>query len=237
MEGRLNMNWLLIVVIAILAVNALIGIKAGFIKTAFSLCSLIVAIILTVWISPVVNNYMKGNEAIYNSISSKVEMVLPLTEEASQVSEQESIIEKLHLPQFIKDSLKENNKAEVYKDLAINSFKGYVNGYLTGVIINAISFMITFVVILILLWVICIALDIISKLPLLHQINKLAGFLAGLIHGLVIIWVLFILLTVFGGSSFGQEALQMIEEDKILSIIYNNNFLLHFITNVAKMIL
>jgi uncharacterized membrane protein required for colicin V production len=231
------MNWLLVVVIAILAVNALIGIRAGFIKTVFSLCSLVVAIILTVWISPVVNNVMKGNDKIYHAISSNVEKALPFSEEEAVAGEPSSLIEKLHLPQSIKDSLVENNNEEVYKELSISSFRDYVSSYLTGVIINAIAFIITFTVILILLWAICIALDIVSKLPLLNQINKLAGFLAGLVHGLVIVWLLFILLTVFGSSSYGQKAMELIGKSQILSIIYDNNFLLQFITSVAKMIL
>lgn len=233
------MNWLLIVVLAILAVNALIGMKAGFIKTAFSLCSLIIAIILTSWLSPVVNNFMKGNVTIYNSISEKVEKALDFEDEEYKESEQESMIDKLHLPRSIKDSLKENNNEQVYKDmeLGINNFKGYIVSYITGLIINAISFIVTFVVILILLWVLCIALDLISKLPLLNQINKLAGLAAGLVHGLVIVWILFILLTVFGSSQFGQEAMQLIEENVILGVLYDYNVLLRFITNIAKMIL
>lgn len=233
------MNWLLIVVIAILAINALVGIKAGFIKTVFSLFSMIVAIILTMWLSPYVNNLMKGNAKIYNAISSKVEEALPFELDEYKQSEQNSFIDKLHLPKSIKESLIENNKEQVYKEmeLGINNFKGYVSSYLTGLIINAISFIVTFIVILIILWVLCFALDLISKLPLLNQINKMAGLAAGLVHGLVIVWILMILLTMFGSSSFGQEAMQMIEESEILSILYNYNLLLRSITNVAKMIL
>lgn len=231
------MNWLLIIVIAILVINTLIGLKVGFIKTIFSLCSLIIAIILTVWISPVVNNFMKGNDKIYNTISSKVEMILPFSQEVTDADEQVSLIDDLHLPQSIKDSLKKNNNSEVYKELAISNFKGYVNSYLTGVVINAVAFIVTFVIILVLLWIICIALDIVSKLPLLNQINKTAGLLAGLIHGLVVVWLFFILLTVFGSTEMGQKAMVMISDSQVLSLIYNNNFLLQFITSAAKMIL
>lgn len=233
------MNWLLIAVMAIIVVNALIGLKTGFIKTAFSLCSLIIAIILTAWLSPYVNDFMKGNVKIYNYISSKAEKMLKFDDKEYTESKQEALIDELHLPKSIKKSLKENNNSKVYKDMELGkkNFKGYVANYITGLIINAISFIATFVVILILLWVICIALDILSKLPLLNQINKLAGLAAGLVHGLVVVWILFILLTVFGSSSFGQEAMQMIEKDTILSTLYDNNILLRIITNIAKMIL
>ena len=230
------MNWLLVIVLAILVINTLIGMKVGFIKTVFSLCSMVVAVILTIWLNPYVNDFMRGNEKIYDSISTKVEKVVPI-KESTVASEQDSLIQGLSLPQSIKDALVKNNNVDVYKALSINSFKDYVTNYLTGIIINALSFIITFIVLLILLWAICIALDIVSKLPLINQINKTAGSLAGLIHGLVVVWLFFILVTVFGSSSLGQKALEMIGDSQILSFVYNNNFILKFITGVTKMIL
>ena len=231
-----RMNWLLIVVLAILVVNSLIGMKVGLIKTIFSLCSMIIAVILTIWLSPYVNGFMRGNEKIYEGISTKVEKMLPFSEEEAASKDQNSLIEGLSLPQSIKDSLIHNNNKESYEALAINSFKDYVSNYLTGVVINAMAFIITFFVVLIILWVACFALDIISKLPLLKQINKTAGLLAGLVQGLVLVWVFFILLTVFSSTELGQKAMQTIGESQILSFIYNNNYLLRFVTNITKVV-
>jgi uncharacterized membrane protein required for colicin V production len=231
------MNVLLIVVLAILVVNALIGMKAGLIKTVFSLFSMIIAVVLTIWVSPYINNYMRNNDKIYEGISSKVEKMLPFSEKEVIDEEQEGFIQELSLPQSIKDSLMKNNTVEVYKEMAIDNFQDYVSSYLTGVILNAMAFIITFVVVLILLWVICFALNLISKLPLLNQINKTAGLVAGLVHGLVVVWIFFILLTVFGSTEPGKKALEMIGQDQTLSFIYNNNYLLKFITNITKIII
>jgi uncharacterized membrane protein required for colicin V production len=232
-----NMNWLLLIVLAILIINALIGRKVGFIKTVFSLCSLVLALALTVWISPLVNNFIRGNEKFYDSITSKVEKILPFAEEEAKANEQISLIEELKLPQSIKDSLIENNNSEVYKELSIHGFKAYVSNYLTGIIINALAFFITFLVILIILWVICFSLNLISKLPLLNQINKTAGLLAGLVHGLIVVWIFFILMTVFGTTELGQKGLAMVDESQVLSLIYNNNYLLSFVTSATKIFL
>lgn len=230
------MNWLLIIVLAILVTNTLIGRKVGFIRTVFSLCSMIVAVVLTIWISPYVNDFLRGNDKIYQKISSTVEEMITFSEDQTDANGQVAAIEKLSLPKSIKDSLIENNNAEAYKALSINSFQEYVSSYLTGLIINAMSFLITFIVILILLWVICFALDIISKLPLLNQINKTAGMLAGLVHGLIVVWLFFILVTVFGSTQLGKQALEMIGDSQVLSLIYNNNFILKFITNITKIV-
>jgi uncharacterized membrane protein required for colicin V production len=230
------MNWLLVVVLLILLCNAIIGMKVGFIKTVFSLVSLILALILTIWISPMVKNYMMGNEKFYNGIATKVEKLLPFGDEEIMEEEQPEAIEGLSVPKSIKEGLLKNNTVESYKEMAITGFKQYVSRYLTGVIINSLSFIATFIAVLLLLWVIFMALDLISKLPLLNQVNKTAGLLAGLVHGLLLVWLFFILLNVFGSTAFGQSVMKLVGENEVLSIIYNNNVLLKFITGATKIL-
>jgi uncharacterized membrane protein required for colicin V production len=230
------MNWLLLIVLGILIVNSFIGMKTGLIKTVFSLFSMMIAVALTVWLSPYVNNYMRGNETLCNSINTKVEKILPQMKDKSTQSEQVSTIEGLKLPQSIKDSLIENNNSDIYKQLSVRGFKAYVRSYLTGIIINALAFSVTFVVSLALIWVISMALGILSMLPILHQVNKLSGLAAGLVQGLVVVWIVFIILTVLQSTQLGQKAMEMIGKDQILSLIYDNNILLGFVTNAAKML-
>ena len=223
------MNWLLIVVLGILIINGLIGRKVGFVKIIFSLFSLIVTLILTVLISPTVNDMLVGNEKFYQSVVDKVETVISFEEEKTSTNEEIGYIETLPMPKSIKDALIENNNIDKYKSLAVNSFKEYVSNYLAGVVINALAFVLTFLVILIALWVISIGLNIISKLPILNQLNKTAGMVAGLVQGLLIVWVFFIVITIFSGSQAGHDALEMIETSEILKFIYNNNVLMQFV--------
>ena len=225
------MNWILIVVLAILIGNALIGLRVGFIKTVFSLVSMVIALILTIWISPNVNDMLKNNDKFYHMINDRVEKMLSLQEEKAASTEDEQYIEGLPIPKSWKKTLIENKKD------ATDNLKEYIAEYVTGVIINALAFILTFVAALIVLWALCFALNIVSKLPLLNQINKLAGLAAGLVHGLVLVWLLFILLTVFGSAKFGQEAFVMIEDNAFLSLIYNNNLLLRFVTSASKLLL
>lgn len=225
------MNWILIVVLAILIGNALVGLRVGFIKTVFSLVSMVIALILTIWISPNVNDMLKNNDKFYHMINDRVEKMLSLQEEKAASTEDEQYIEGLPIPKSWKKTLIENKKD------ATDNLKGYIAEYVTGVIINALAFILTFVAALIVLWALCFALNIVSKLPLLNQINKLAGLAAGLVHGLVLVWLLFILLTVFGSAKFGQEAFVMIEDNAFLSLIYNNNLLLRFVTSASKLLL
>ncbi len=230
------MNWLLIIVCVVILGNAIRGLKVGFIRTVFSLVSMILAVILTIWISPVMKDFLKSNEKFYDGLTHRIEKMLPFSTEEVVEKEQEGLIDEMKLPKTLKQSLKENNTLEKQKELAANSFQEYISRYLAEIIINALSFILTFIIISVLLWVICMALHIISKLPLIHSVNKTAGLLAGCIQGLFEVWLFFILLTVFGSTSFGQKIMEMIGESELLSFIYNNNILLRFVTGATKFI-
>lgn len=224
------MNWLLIVVLAIIIVNAWIGRKKGFVKVVFSMISLILAMVLTLIFSPTVTGLLRDNENVYGSITEKVEKVIYSDEEEVESSDEDSFIEGLILPSSIKEKLTEN------KEKGINNIKAYVTEYITEIVLKAIGFIVTFVLLLIAIWIISIALNLISKLPVLNQINKTAGLVAGLVHGLVLVWILFIFLTIFAGTGFGQSAFAAIESSSILSFLYDNNFLTKYVINISAFI-
>ncbi|MDI9508877.1 MAG: CvpA family protein [Clostridiales bacterium] len=220
------MNWLLIIVIGIIVLNALIGRKVGLIKIIFSLLSFAIALALTTWISPTVNGILNNNETFYEKTFQQVEKMLSLEENES--ADQDDIIEGLPLPKSMKESLMKN-KAKQEANI-----KSYITCHVTGIVINAFAYILTFVIVFIALWVVSIALNIISKLPILNQINRTAGLLLGAVQGLVVVWLLFIILTVISGSQLGETAFQQINSSGILSFLYNKNFLLNIVFKAVK---
>ncbi len=226
------MNWILIVVIAIVTVLGVVGYRKGLIKMVFSLVSTIAALVIAALLSPVVAGVMKGNEEIVAFIDEKVGVLVDFTsEEAAEKaeSEQESLIARLPLPETIKESLLENNTVETYLDLQVENFEGYVRRQIANVVINAIAFVITLVIAIIALWFLCNALNLLAKLPLLRQINQVTGLAAGLAEGVLLVWILFVVLTMFAGSEFGRDAMEMIAENPVLDYLYKNNLVSKFI--------
>lgn len=222
------MNWLVLVVIAILLVYGILGYKMGLIKTVFSICSMIVALILTMFITPQVSNALQKNDKVVTYFSEKVEEVLKLDQLDEKMAgvAKEEVIKDLPLPDFIKDALVENDETSVYKDLDVSSFSQYLSHSIALTIIKALSFIATFLILLIVLRILCSVLDIISKLPVLKQINQLTGLAAGLARGLIVIWVLCVVITVFSGTEWGKDCFEMINSNTFLSLLYNNNFIL-----------
>lgn len=230
------MNILTGIVIIIIAICAYGGMRAGLIKTVFSIFSMIITLILTLWLSPMISKTLQSNDKIVDYFGSKVESVMQTEKVGNNISDQMSFIDKLPLPEKIKVSIIDNNNSETYVALAVNDFSSYVNRSLACIIINAITFVAAYIAILIALRVLCALLDIISKLPIINQINKLSGLFVGALQGVIIVWLLFVLLTAFSGNEIGKKAFVMINESEFLSFIYNNNLILKFITNISKIL-
>lgn len=230
------MNWIWIVVVVIVAGSVINGYHRGMIKTVFSLFSVLAALILTSVLAPVISKQLQNNEKLYSYVEEKVGQSLgDYTEKKDSAAEQTAAIQSLPLPAAIRDKLLENRNSVVYKAMDVNSLKDYVTKYVAGAVIQAGTFILLFLVINVALMILAAALNIISKLPILNGLNKTTGALVGLLQGLVLIWVLCILLTVFSSTEFAKEAFVRINESKILSAIYNNNLLLRSISDVMKL--
>ena len=238
------MNWLLIFALAIIGVFAFIGWRVGFVKSVFSLISTIAIIIITILVSPIVTNMLKSSEKIVGTIQTKLEQVIDLSGVAQNLSPEEekdplAFIDGLQLPASIKDTIKESlsetmeEKKEEAADFVgdkLNALEVYICELLTNIILNALGFFITFILAAVGIAVLCFVLDLLSKLPVLHQINTIAGVLAGGLEGLVILWIVFIVITMLGSTGFGQSCMTMISESKILSFLYDNNFISKIVT-------
>lgn len=229
------MNWLLAVVIGIVIYFGIQGRRRGFIRTVFTLFSLIIALVLTYTLSPYISKALQKSEKIQGYVTKTVETVIK-TEKEETVSDQVEYIDGLNLPKSLKTALIENNNKEVYTAFAVKSFQDYVNHYVVYLIMNALSFILTLMIIKILLFVAVKMLDILSKLPIINGLNKSAGLLVGILHGFIVVWVLCIFLTVFSGTEWGIRLYTMINESLVLTTIYDNNLLLSGITSIVKVL-
>lgn len=90
----------------------------------------------------------------------------------------------------------------------------------------AFSYVVAFIIADIAVKIACNVLDIVAKLPVLHQINQTAGLLAGLAEGILYVWIAFIVLDVFGGTEWADALLVMVHSSELLNAVYENNLLL-----------
>ena len=140
-------------------------------------------------------------------------------------------IEMAELPEVFKSLLSDNNNDVIYEKLGVKTFAEYVGEFLSKLIIHIVAFLCTFLLVTIVLRAIIFALDIVSELPVLGFFNRLAGGVVGAAGGLIIIWLFFVAITLLYVTAFGREIYQVIQENAILNMLYENNPLMKLATN------
>ncbi len=139
-------------------------------------------------------------------------------------------IEGADLPEIFKSLLTENNNSEMYSRLGAETFAEYVGDFLAKLILNILAFLCTFILVTIVVRAVIFALDIVSNLPVLGILNRIAGGIIGLGGALIIVWTAFIVITLLYVTSFGKEMYELIDTDLFLKTLYQYNPIMEIAT-------
>lgn len=224
----LKSNYILLIVIAILVIGLVLGIVKGFtnmlFETATTFVSLIGAVLLC---SPVAKAIIK-NEKLMTGLSDKLASVMKLKDLAEKVPTAEDFLQKINLPDVIKNKLLSGDPKTSVNMAEITST------FLAKLIIYIACFIALFIALVIVLKILDKFFDLLNKLPGLKQANKLLGAALGLVFALLIVWIAFSIITLLGATPVGADMLSKISENRFLSFLYNNNLLMLFITKKVE---
>lgn len=145
---------------------------------------------------------------------------------------QQEAIKSADLPDVFKNLLTVNNNDEIYKQLGVTTFAQYVGSFLAKLIINIVAFLCTFLIVTIVLRAIVFALDIVAELPVLGLVNRLAGGVIGAVGALIIVWLLFIVVTLAYTTVIGKDVYGAIQGNGILKMMYDNNLIMKLATKI-----
>lgn len=94
---------------------------------------------------------------------------------------------------------------------------------------------ISMVVAIILLLILCIAhrllslvffsAKLVSKLPVVHSLDKLLGAVIGVLETLLLLWTLYVVINVVGMGMLGKQILQYASDSQIMGFLYQHNYL------------
>ena len=109
--------------------------------------------------------------------------------------------------------------------------------YLADRVIRVIIFTVLFIVFYAFLHIIIVWLNLISRLPILYGLNKIAGAVLGLAEALIFIWVGALVLTLFSGSEIGKSMITQINGSIWLTWLYDHNMLSYLVVGLVKSVL
>lgn len=219
----MKLTWLGIAVFVILLLFVWMGYKRGFIKEIVSFFFVFLSLSLAWAINPYINEFLVQKTPIYSTIQETCANFVQSQGEEDAEYETDStgdLIDSLKLPDLLRKNLEENNNAETYAELSVNTLTGYISGYLAKTVINGLSYVLAYILSTIVIRLIVYVLNLIAGLPVLKTANKLTGGVVGLLKGIVFVWIALLVVTVLCGTEIGKAVLELIEKDTLLSILY-----------------
>lgn len=229
------MNWLFLMLLLMILVFIIQGFRRGLIRTAFSMFSIVIVAVATMWLNPYIGSAIRENTDWQKKLEEKCdEMLVEKLEERLEVSDvsQNSFIEEMPLPEIVREKLEENNNSETYQDLAVENFAGYLSRYIAAGVMSGITFLISFVAVWILMKILLCAVDKITELPVIGGFNRLGGMLLGAVQGVLWIWIIFLLITLLCDTQMGRYLMGMIQENPVLLWLYDRNYLVQMLVEI-----
>ena len=220
-------HWLSIAAGVFLVGTMLYGHYRGLLRQCVSLGALILTIITVKIATPYVADFII-----------EVSGWEPPTEDAGVLpAAQRMAIEKMKLPQSVKNVLLENNNSEFYKLLGVDRFEEYISTCLADMLINTVGSVLVFAVSYVAIHLVIRWLDLLSRLPILCGLNQMAGGVVGLAEGFLILWIAGFVLSFFTETPVGQMLEEQINKSIWLSLIYRYNLMNLLLGGLIKGIL
>ena len=231
----ISWTWLGIAVLALIAAACIMGFRKGFVKEIVSVFFMLISFLLVWAVNPYVNTFVKEYTPVYDTIQDKCQTLVSEqigNKKTLDKEEQNQVMENMELPDLLKNALVENNTAETYRYLAVSTFTEYISDSLAVMAVNGISFLISFVLSAAVIKLLGFILNVLTKLPVINGINKIAGAAVGGIKCIIFIWIAFLVLTLLCNTTLGQQGMALIQQDAFLNFLYSQNVLVKVFMSV-----
>lgn len=222
-----------ILVLVLVVGTAVRAYRKGFVRAALNFLPMVAALAATRFLTPTVSELLRKTpffDALTNTVGNGLHLENAIGDAAMQT--QTDIIQSMHLPDFLKESLVENNNPVIYHLLDVESLQSYIAGFLANICINIISVLLVFIVVWLAVKFVLKALNLISKLPVLNFFNRVCGFLVGLLKGLCVTWLICFVLTFFQCNSAFDFFFDALNLTNVALPLYENNILMYFILTI-----
>jgi len=143
----------------------------------------------------------------------------------------------LPIPKALQEQMETFNNSEGYAKLGVQDFASYVTGYFASLILNVIAYVVTLLLAWLVIRLIIGALGIFTRLPLIRTADRILGAAAGFLQALLIVWGVFLFVSLISATPLGQTLMGQIYESPFLEALYNTNLFLRGASSAMKGIL
>lgn len=250
----MNLNLVTVIVLLVLGLNLYEGYRDGFIRVIYSLVSWLIVLAMVTWMTPYITNFIEKETGVQSFMCEKLETYFKERIEQDTVKVEGNSLEMgssdetdasdsrtynsfsegleeigIGLPDEIIRSITKGigqtatqmiEESKIYENLALGISHFIIQGFAFFLALTIARFLVRYIE---------HTLRLISRLPVLHTMNKVLGLAAGGIKALLIIWLAFYLVALLSTSALGIAVVEEIRESQFLTYLYRNNLLLKLI--------
>ncbi len=215
------MNLLFLCMAAFVLLFILHGYKKGLFKSAASAIGVVLAVILTAFLTPLVNTILCDYTNLDENIKSEIIQKLQLDSDYEMTRNDEmALLDDLPLPEVIKDMLIADCNDEGFISTGVDNVFDYIAVSLTDMVMSGIAYFLTCIVVIIIIKIIIHLMDVASYIPIVKGINKFGGAIFGACESVIFIWIFMAAVTLLSIFEWASKIMEMIDESMILSWLY-----------------
>ena len=190
-----------LVIVAIILLSTFLAYRKGLITLAIQFVAFIIAIVLTLLlykpVSNVIINVTGIDEAIQNSILEEANNIMTNGGEGENQ---------------VVETIQNNMLPQTARNISINNIEGAV-------------ILILYIVIRVALKFVTAIANLVSKLPILNQLNQLGGIIYGILRGILIVYILLLLVNLSGEIEPQNHVYTAVEQSYVGKMMNENNIL------------
>lgn len=199
------MNVIDIVILVILAASVILGLYKGFLHTILSVGCCLLSILIAFSFGPRLADIVSGNQSISSSLATFTDAVARVGDydlASTDVSRMDDslisrVLDSVNLPDSIENVLRGNLETRNYQNAGLSTVNDYVSNTVVAVALDILCFIAAFALSYLVLSLVVSLIQHVFKLPLLKQLDWLAGGAFGLIRGAVVLYVIFLAIPLF----------------------------------------
>jgi len=226
------MNIIDIVILVVLAISVVYGLYRGFLRTILSLACCLISVFVAFSLSPKLAAYVSSNPGISSMLATYTDAGVQVGDydlaktPVNQLSQGtiSQILDNAALPQAISDILKNNLDHQVFTNTGLTTVNEYVSNTVVAVAVNILCFIACFALCYLILSLLMNLIHHVFKMPILKQLDWLAGGAFGLVRGAMMLYVIFLLIPLISTIIPLDSFKQLISESNLAPIFQSDGF-------------
>ncbi|MBQ6254968.1 MAG: CvpA family protein [Clostridia bacterium] len=237
------MNVIDIVIIAIIAASVIYGLYRGFVQTLLSVACCLISIVVAFAYGPKVADMVSNNQGVSSTLATYTDAVTRVGDYSlastpvSQLSDGviQQVLDSVNLPESIASILRGNLKNQNFEGTGLNTVNDYVSNTVVAVAVSILSFIAVYAACYLALSIIVSLIKHVFELPLLKQMDWLAGGVFGLARGALLLYVVFLVIPILSTIIPMEDFNDMLAQSTLAPIFQSDGFFAQVIAGKIKL--